>query len=234
MRGLSLLLGVLLLFALLFLDLHLKPTTVIFSNEGLVTASAPPAAKREFSLLIGILTRADLYDRRHFLRFVYGTQASSVATIHVKFVLCRLTKAEQRMLIALEILRFEDIIVLNCTENMNAGKTYTYFSSLPTVLPHRYDYMMKADDDAFIRLAALAAALRPLHRSDLDYCAAVPCSSRDPSVGYMSGMEFVLSWDLVQWIATLEIPARDTNRVAWKPAAMYDYPGTVMVHRLKR
>ncbi|CAL9042671.1 unnamed protein product, partial [Musa banksii] len=204
MRGLSLLLGVLLLFALLFLDLHLKPTTVIFSNEGLVTASAPPAAKREFSLLIGILTRADLYDRRHFLRFVYGTQASSVATIHVKFVLCRLTKAEQRMLIALEILRFEDIIVLNCTENMNAGKTYTYFSSLPT----------------------LAAALRPLHRSDLYYCAAVPCSSRDPSVGYMSGMEFVLSWDLVQWIATSEIPARDTNRVAEKPAAMYDYPGT--------
>ncbi|RZS13061.1 hypothetical protein BHM03_00044583, partial [Ensete ventricosum] len=117
-----------------------------------------------------------------------GKQASSIAAIHVKFVLCRLTKAEQRVLIALEILRFEDVIVLKCTENMNAGKTYTYFSSLTTVLPHRCDYVMKADDDAFIRLAAVAAALRPLHRSDLWYGAAVPCASRDPSAGYMSSM----------------------------------------------
>ncbi|RWW60066.1 hypothetical protein BHE74_00032967, partial [Ensete ventricosum] len=75
-----------------------------------------------------------------------GKQASSIATIHVKFVLCRLTKAEQRVLITLEILRFEDVIVLECTENMNAGKTYTYFSSLTTVLPHRCDYVMRPCD----------------------------------------------------------------------------------------
>ncbi|URE27387.1 Galactosyltransferase [Musa troglodytarum] len=195
MRGLSLLLGVLLLFALLFLDLHLKPTAVVFSNEGVGTAATSSASST-------------------------ARRASSVATIHVKFVLCRLTKAEQRVLIALDILRFEDAIVLNCTENMNAGKTYVYFSSLPTVLPHWYD--------------------------DLYYGAAVPCASRDPSAGHMSGMGFVLSWDLVQWIATSKIPASDTNRVAEKPAAMYDcsgtngrcshelIPGTVVVYRLKR
>ncbi|XP_073002284.1 beta-1,3-galactosyltransferase pvg3-like [Typha latifolia] len=224
----------------------------------------PPPPSRNLSILIGILTRADLYDRRQFLRLIYGAQSSPSDEIHVKFVFCRLTKEKQRLLVALEILRFDDIIILNCTENMNNGKTYTFFSSLPVILPRRYDYVMKADDDVFIRLEPLASSLKPLARSDLYYGSVIPCKSYDPFIEYMSGMGFVLSWDLVEWIATSEITANDKvgpedklvgkwltlgrkarNRVTEKPG-MYDYPGTngqcshelipetVAVHRLKR
>ncbi|KAJ3693936.1 hypothetical protein LUZ60_009416 [Juncus effusus] len=75
---------------------------------------------------------------------VYGVQKiPSDVIIHIRFVFCRLTNEEQRTLIALEILRFNDIIILNCTENMNYGKTYAFFSSLPNILPQKYDYVMK-------------------------------------------------------------------------------------------
>lgn len=263
MRRFWLVLGAFPFLALLFFFflsyIHLMPTT---SSQ--IIASSPSRQPHEFSLLIGILTRADLYSHRHFLRMLYGIQSSYVADIDVKFVFCNLTKVEQRVLIALENLRFNDIIILNCTENMNNGKTYTYFSSLPTILSRRYDYVMKADDDVFIRLEPLSVSLRRLNRSDLYYGSVIPCQSNNPFVEYMSGMGYLLSWDLVEWIAASDIPAENVvgpedkmvgkwltmggkakNRYSEKPA-MYDYPGTssrcshelipetVAVHRLKR
>ncbi|KAK1326916.1 putative beta-1,3-galactosyltransferase 16 [Acorus calamus] len=269
MRGQWLVLGafpalafLLLIFSFLF-NFQIKPTLTASNHPSLPVVS-PPSNPKNFSLLIGILTRADLYDRRHFLRIIYGIQSSPIAEIHIKFIFCNLTKEEQRIFVALEIIRFDDIIILNCSENMNSGKTYTYFSSLPHILPRKYDYVMKADDDVFLRLEPLSASLNPLSRTDLYYGFVIPCRSRNPFVEYMSGMGFVLSWDLVEWIDQSEIPSRAMvgpedkmvgkwfatggkakNRFTNKPA-MYDYPGTngwcshdlvpgtVAVHRLKR
>ncbi|KAJ4960745.1 hypothetical protein NE237_020655 [Protea cynaroides] len=252
------------LFLFFFFNLYMNPPFMVLSRTNAITIKNPSHLQTQFSLLIGILTRPDAYDRRHFLRLIYGIQSSPVANIAIKFVLCTLTKEDQRMYIALEILRFDDIIILNCTENMNSGKTYTYFSSLPHILSHTYDYVMKADDDVFLRLAPLTSSLEPLPRIDLYYGFVIPCNSHNPFAGYMSGMGFVLSWDLVEWIAESTIPANNTlgpedklvgkwmnmgnkakNRVSNKPA-MYDYPGTngrcsheliadtVAVHRLKK
>lgn len=243
----------------IFLNVHLQSPSISSPSNLLI----PQTNQSHFSLLIGILTRPDSYDRRHFLRLIYGIQSSSSATIHVKFVFCNLRKPEQRVFVGLEILRFDDIIILNCTENMNSGKTYSYFSSLPTTLPAKYDYVMKADDDVFIRLEPLASSLKPLPRLDLYYGFVIPCGSENPFVEYMSGMGFLLSWDIVEWIARSEIPKtrlfgpedkmvgewlkmgrKAKNRYTEKPA-MYDYPGTngkcshdlinetVAVHRLK-
>ncbi|KAK4342442.1 hypothetical protein RND71_038258 [Anisodus tanguticus] len=218
----------------------------------------------QFALVIGIFTRPGNFDRRHFLRLVYGIQSTFIARIDVKFIFCNITDSEQRTFIALEIMRFNDIIVLNCSENMNSGKTYTYFSTLPQILPTRYDYVMKADDDVYLRLAPLASSLQPLPRVDLYYGFVIPCPSMNPFVHYMSGMGFILSWDLVEWIGRSNIPVNNTygpedklvgqwlnmgnkakNRFTNKPR-MYDYPGTngrcshelipdtIAVHRLKK
>ncbi|KAJ9189175.1 hypothetical protein P3X46_000501 [Hevea brasiliensis] len=253
-----------LFFSYFFSNLQLKSFPPSPSNDSIYAFNQTPFAHTKFSILIGILTRPEKYDRRHLLRLVYGIQRSPVADIDVKFVFCNLTKQEQRVFIALEILRFNDIIILNCTENMNNGKTYTYFSSLPHILPKRYTYVMKADDDVFIRLNQLSLSLNPLPRIDLYYGFVIPCSSKNPYVDYMSGMGFLFSWDLVEWIGKSGIPANETqgpedklvgkwlkignkakNRFSDKPA-MYDYPGTngrcshelipetVAVHRLKR
>lgn len=256
-----------LIFIIFFISFTIQykysPTSPSTNKTMTLQPSSPPHP--HFTLLVGILTLPDKYDRRHFLRLIYGSQKTPhFAKIDVKFVLCNLTKPDQRVFVALEIIRFDDIIILNCPENMNTGKTYTYFSSLPRILPSKYDYVMKADDDVYLRLEPLALSLDPLPRSDTYYGFVIPCASMNPFVHYMSGMGFVLSWDLVEWIGSSSIPVNNTfgpedkmvgqwldsgkkakNRFSNKPA-MYDYPGTngrcsheliadtIAVHRVKR
>ncbi|CAD5167551.1 unnamed protein product [Musa acuminata subsp. malaccensis] len=204
--------------------------------------------KPDFRLLVGILTLPDSYERRHLVRHAYALQSNvSDARIDVRFVFCNLTKEEQRVLVAMEIMIYNDIIILNCTENMDNGKTYTYFSSLPKILEgingieRPYDYVMKTDDDTYFRLQNLAESLRRLPREDMYYGFLTPCHDRGAPNSYMSGMGYVLSWDLVEWIATSEMPrdhqvgpedlvtgswlragGRGKNRFDMK-LAMYDY-----------
>ncbi|GMP36505.1 hypothetical protein CsSME_00008615 [Camellia sinensis var. sinensis] len=171
----------------------------------------------DIRILLGILTLPDQYHRRHFLRMIYGTQSLVGAKIDVKFVFCNLTKEDQKVLVALEIMRYDDIIILDCKENMNKGKTYTYFSSLPEMFngtenettPYPpYHYVLKADDDTYFRLENLVESLRPLPREDLYYGYVIPCPSMDPFVHYMSGMGFLISWDIVEWIRVSDIPKK--------------------------
>ncbi|KVH93636.1 hydroxyproline O-galactosyltransferase GALT3-like [Cynara cardunculus var. scolymus] len=168
----------------------------------------------EIRVLLGILTLPDQYHRRHFLRLIYGTQSVVGAKVDVKFVFCNLTKEDQKVLVALEIMQYDDIIILNCKENMNNGKTYTYFSSLPNMLNDEggsyppYHYVMKGDDDAYFRLDQLAESLKPLPREDLYYGYTIPCNSMDPFGHYMSGMGYLISWDIVEWLRDSDIPKK--------------------------
>ncbi|XP_051192140.1 beta-1,3-galactosyltransferase pvg3-like [Lolium perenne] len=210
--------------------------------------------KPDFRLLIGILTSADFYERRHLLRMVYGRQLASTspplaAQIDVRFVFCRLSTDVQRVLVPLEILARGDIIVLDaCAENMDGGKTHAFFTAAASLYADApYDYVMKADDDIFFRLPELAASLGAMPREDAYYGATIPCGSRDTRRGwYMSGMGYALSWDLVAWIAAAEDVTRGRtvgtedrmvgewlksggkakNRFNAKPA-MYDHPLSV-------
>ncbi|KAG8372386.1 hypothetical protein BUALT_Bualt12G0060800 [Buddleja alternifolia] len=181
------------------------------SQTNTIASSSPS----ELRILIGILTLPDHYHKRHFLRMIYGTQSLVGARVDVKFVFCNLTKEDQKVLVALEIMRYDDIIIMNCKENMNKGKTYTYFSSLPEMLlndtnvPYPpYHYVMKGDDDAYFRLQSLADSLRPLPRQDLYYGYVIPCPSMDPFVHYMSGMGYLVSWDILEWLKDSDIPKK--------------------------
>ncbi|KAL5862358.1 hypothetical protein ACOSQ4_003654 [Xanthoceras sorbifolium] len=197
----------LLLFFYLHLNVHVKSSLVASSKNIVTTEKSHPPPTTKFSLLIGILTSADNYDRRHFLRLLYGIQSSPIFEIDIKFVFCRLTKTEQRILISLEML---------------------------------------PDDDVFFRLKPLSLSLEPLSRVDLYYGFVIPCTSMNPYVDYMSGMGFVLSWDIDKLVGKwLKKGNKGKNRFNNKPA-MYDYPGTegkcshelipetVAVHRLKK
>ncbi|KAK6136979.1 hypothetical protein DH2020_029280 [Rehmannia glutinosa] len=187
------------------------------TQELLDTNTTLPSASSssDIRILIGILTLPDHYHKRHFLRLIYGTQSLDGARVDVKFVFCNLTKEDQKVLVALEIMRYDDIIILNCQENMNKGKTYTYFSSLPEMLlndtnvPYPpYDYVLKGDDDVYFRLQSLADSLKPLPRQDLYYGYVIPCPSMDPFVHYMSGMGYLVSWDIVEWLRDSDIPKK--------------------------
>ncbi|KAL5699218.1 hypothetical protein ACHQM5_030153 [Ranunculus cassubicifolius] len=231
------------------------------NNSSLLNSTSPAP---DMKILIGILTLPDNDQRRHFLRMIYGTQSTDGAQVDVRFVFCNITKEDQKVLVALEIMQYDDIIILNCQENMDRGKTFTYFSSLPEIFKDEpYDYVMKADDDTFFRLEKLVASLRPLPTEDLYYGYVVPCPAMETATHYMAGMGYLVSWDIVEWIRSSEIPrnhtsgcedlvfgdwlrdghkAKNRHNAKW---GMYDipdpptacshefWPGTIAVHKLK-
>ncbi|EAZ43247.1 hypothetical protein OsJ_27846 [Oryza sativa Japonica Group] len=202
-------------------------------------------AAPEFRLLIGVLTLPARYERRHLLRMVYALQQPAVASrapVDVRFVFCRVGSPEDRVLVSLEAMAVPRLF--------GGGEA-------------AYDFVMKADDDTFFRLPELAESLSRAPRRDLYYGCMVPCDYVRGSNEYMSGMGYLLSWDLVEWIvaAAAEIEGRTggpedrtlyswlrrggrgRNRVDVKPA-MYNFPGrhpcshefipdTIAVHQLK-
>ncbi|XP_072993466.1 beta-1,3-galactosyltransferase pvg3-like [Typha latifolia] len=175
------------------------------------TAAATPTP--DFRLLMGILTHPDNYERRHLIRLAYSLQGDFSANLDIRFVFCNLTKEEQTVLIALEIIRYDDIIILDCEENMDKGKTYTYFSTLPKILDATYDYVMKTDDDTYFRLENLVGSLKNKPKTDMYSGLVMPCDTENffPFPPYMSGMGYILSWDLVEWIATSELTRKETE-----------------------
>ncbi|KNA03410.1 hypothetical protein SOVF_208850 [Spinacia oleracea] len=193
-------------------SLPLSLRTIKSSFSSSTSSSSSSSGEDEIRILVGVLTLPDQYQKRHFLRMIYGTQSPEGARVDLKFVFCNLTKEDQKVLVALEIMRYDDIIILNCQENMNKGKTYTYFSSLPHIFSNNegpyppYHYVLKTDDDTYFRLDNLVKSLRPLPREDLYYGYVIPCPSMDPFVHYMSGMGYLVSWDLVEWIKESDIP----------------------------
>ncbi|GJN04181.1 hypothetical protein PR202_ga21705 [Eleusine coracana subsp. coracana] len=138
-------------------------------------------------------------ERRDIVRMAYALQPqppAGVARVDVRFVFCNVTDPVDAALLALEIQHHADVLVLNCTENMNDGKTYAYLSSVPRIFASSpYDYVMKTDDDTYLRVAPLAEELRGKPRDDvyLGYGYPMP---------FMHGMGYVVSWDVASWVAT--------------------------------
>jgi hypothetical protein len=227
-------------------------------------ASAPPPRRAElFSLLVGVLTMPNRRERRDIVRMAYALQPPAppgVARVDVRFVFCSVTDPVEAALVAVEARRHGDILVLNCTENMNDGKTHAYLSSVPRLFASApYDYVMKTDDDTYLRVAALAEELRGRPREDV-YLGYGYAMGGQP-MPFMHGMGYVVSWDVASWVAGadeilarndtlgpedlmvgkwLNLAGRGRNRYDLKPR-MYDLswdmdnfrPDTVAVHMLK-
>ena len=93
------------------------------------------------TLLVGILTVPEKYDRRALIRSTYAQLSSPLA--HLRFVFCLPRNTFMETLVLAEKRAYKDIIVLNCTENMDNGKTYSYVSALPSLFKNgTYDYVM--------------------------------------------------------------------------------------------
>ena len=196
-------------------DLHATPTATMHKSD--TPAAAPEVHTGGGArVLIGIQTMPGKYERRNLLRTIYSLQLrenpSLAGAVDVRFVFCNITSTVDAVLVSLEIMRYNDILILNCAENMDGGKTYDYFSTVARAFPNgTYDYVMKADDDTYLRLPALAAWLSGAAREDAYLGLVMPCDTENfyPFPPFMSGMGYALSWDLVQWVATSEISRRD-------------------------
>ncbi|KAG2023521.1 hypothetical protein CC2G_001166 [Coprinopsis cinerea AmutBmut pab1-1] len=173
----------------------------------------PPAG-----ILIGVFSVDSAFERRMLIRTTWAAHARSrngavggdggrgTSRTVVRFILGQPRQSWERR-IKLEMDTYNDVVILPIPENMNNGKTHTFFSwaslnawvppvynvsepplprfsysnytaSPPPLAPHdpisawhnirshrpkpwiRPDYVVKADDDAFIMLAELEARLR--------------------------------------------------------------------------
>ncbi|OEL18973.1 hypothetical protein BAE44_0020008 [Dichanthelium oligosanthes] len=202
-----------------------------------VRAAAAPAAaddddgvgggqrRPELSVLVGVHTMPGKHSRRHLIRMAYALQQTAelraAARVDVRFALCaRPMPPEHRAFVALEARAYGDVLVFDCAENAEQGKTYTYFASLPAMLGsgsgggagRPYDYVMKVDDDTFLQLDALVETLRASPREDM-YCGVgLPFHNRQ-FPPFMLGMGYLLSWDLVEWISTSDMVRREAKGV---------------------
>lgn len=216
----------------------------------------------KMSVLVGVFTMASKVERRNLLRLAYSVQSATDADVTIRFVIGRPRNEEEKLTIALESLTHKDIIILDCEENMNHGKSFAYFFTV-AAMGVRFDYVMKVDDDAYVRVANLAKSLDPLPRDDLYYGYVIPCENKDPYAWYMAGMGYLISWDLVQWVHDsptvrnntngtedklvgdwLKSAGKAKNRVSKKPF-FYDHPEfggkcahdlipeTILIHQVK-
>jgi hypothetical protein len=185
-----------------------------------VGGSQRPAPAEPMSVLVGVHTMPGKHSRRHLIRMAYvlqqQQQTSPALRVDVRFVLCaRPMPPEHRAFVALEARAYGDVLVLDCAENAEDGKTYTYFASLPAMLGSGgggppYDYVMKVDDDTFLRLDALVDTLRSAPREDMYWGVGLPFQNRE-FPPFMLGMGYLLSWDLVEWIATSDMVRREAK-----------------------
>lgn len=188
-------------------------------DDGVVGAKSRPGLR----ILVGVHTMPGKHSRRHLIRMAYALQqtpallAAGAARVDVRFALCArpTMPPEHRAFVALEARAYGDVLVLDCAESADQGKTYTYFASLPVMLvgsnsggSRPYDYVMKVDDDTFLRLDALVETLRAAPREDVYWGVGLPFHNRE-FPPFMLGMGYLLSWDLVEWIATSDMVRRE-------------------------
>ncbi|CAM6085288.1 unnamed protein product [Calypogeia fissa] len=164
---------------------------------------------QKFSVLVGILTTAGAFDRRQRVRLAYAGQSSHDADFTVRFVLGALENDEDRIWVGMENASFGDILVLPCEENMNEGKTFTYFTTV-AVMGVKYDYVMKTDDDSYVRISNLGKQLAPMPRTDLYYGYNLHCYKDRLGAPFFGGAGYMISWDLVLWINNSPIPRNRT------------------------
>ncbi|GAA5989353.1 hypothetical protein JCM10908_001274 [Rhodotorula pacifica] len=168
--------------------------------------------------------------------------------VQLKFVIGR-PRPKWAKRIALEMEMFSDLVVLDIEENMNQGKTFKYFTwaAENATVPVYYsrkgeagmvdgvkqvgvgfkkaDYVVKADDDSFIRLDELERHLRVTPRENTYWGYLI--RNR-----FMAGEVYALSADLVNYIATYPRPkawtiGKEDQRMAkW----MRNHPNVSSIH----
>ncbi|KAJ3218838.1 hypothetical protein HK099_004914, partial [Clydaea vesicula] len=151
-------------------------------------------------IFIGIFSTADRFYRRNLIRSTYlNLEAPKVM---YKFVLGKPATNKQQLLLKFEQEKFNDLFILDIEENMDNGKTFNYFKTLYNAYhPHQFKFVMKADDDTFLHFPNLEKKFLSLPEYDVYFGRKVEHINGNGG-GFIAGMGYALSWNLVEFIAT--------------------------------
>ena len=196
---------------------HRLPPSISVDNENSVTndssAENPPTA------LVGIFLTARDIRRRTILRYMYRNACPP--QIRMRFILGQPLTWEERDLLTLEMKMYDDIMTIPVSENMDYGKTYTFFTHMYDEWRNgrgeEYTFVMKVDSDAFVNCQNLADRLSTLPRENIYYGRI----GGGADFYLMYGMGYALSWDIVARIRFSEyakhnqIGHEDTQVAKW-------------------
>jgi hypothetical protein len=128
-----------------------------------VTPDPPQSPPRpdDIRLLIGVMSPFWSSARRQIIRNAYSRFPKGLP-VDVVFVEGNLTSDNdrnhdkildmQRTAVSWENNTFHDIMHLNCTENLEYGKTYEYLKKAGLEFGDTYTHVMKTDDDSFVNI----------------------------------------------------------------------------------
>jgi hypothetical protein len=143
-------------------------------------------------LFVGIITTIAKFERRSLIRATYLSMRPPEITL--MFIVGTPKNDDEKRIVKFETLKFNDIIVLDCEENMNSGKSIEYFRHVSQFA--EYDYFMKADDDVYLHLPNLSSLAQVLPKENTYYGRMVTFK-----LGFfMAGCGYILSKDLATFI----------------------------------
>jgi hypothetical protein len=155
-------------------------------------------------VFVGVLTMDKKFKRREIIRDTYLKYKSD--NIIFKFII-GYPKEDDEILLKLQEENDinHDILFLNIKENMNKGKTYEYFKWIGEIYNEDdIDFVIKADDDSYIRLDKLENDLKKQPKK-LSYWGYLVGNT------FMAGECYGLSFDLIKWIHDSPIPKMYKN-----------------------
>ena len=186
-------LAVAVLLFLLFRSISLTPGKPLLGTT--LVRSIP---KRFF---IGIFTVADKLERRSLIRMTY--QKLRRPSTDIFFILGQPANKYQERLIRFENETYGDILVLPTKENMDNGKTYSFFKYVHES-GFQHPYVMKLDDDNYVNITNLENKIDAMNGEPHVYFGRLY-----QSTGFMVGMGYGLSKRLVEYVATDEYPKKN-------------------------
>jgi hypothetical protein len=153
-----------------------------------------PTPYNSTKIFIGVFTTKESIERRDLIRKTYLQHVPD--NIMYKFIIGKETSKELQK----EMDEYHDILPLNIKENMNEGKTLEFFKTISETFENQeLDFILKADDDAYLQLERIANDLAHTSRR-MSYWGFLVGET------FMGGECYGLSYDLARWVATAPIP----------------------------
>ena len=167
-------------------------------------------------MIYGILTTPDRVSSRDAIRTTWmldpgvcrGFSHARGEPCHITafFVLCKVPDY-WRATIEAENSTYGDIVELPCTENMNSGKTYTWFAFAAWRFPHAA-YFAKGDYDTYLYVDEIVSSLNNFPSGDALVYAGTPvdyitCGSEvfcPQGWTYMGGQFYIMSRGLAELV----------------------------------